>query len=339
MMDTLRNKPRVFLSHSKKDLSFIEKIEADLRRCQIDPWIDSIEIRHGQPWLDAIFESGIPNCDSVLIYLTPHSIKSKVVKKEIDAGILQKLNDSHISFLPYVSDEDTRLLLRFDIQTLQVPVWHNSNYHDIFPQVVAEIWRSFMERSIIQSTQIEKIRRLEAELKLKEIQEKEAKNLFSEQENIDFEYIHNTLNENDIVINQITKNGKTENKQEAIYSVTKLSLLIFTLDNYPFQFHESYLHNVLYKAFKSYFAKSEVLSEKLNIHFQAPEFISELLMFGLIQWEQYIDSSSRHNTPLTRIESKKRLIFSPKIFRFKYWLAVNKLMPQELSFTPKDEIY
>lgn len=69
-MESRLNKPRVFLSHSKSDKSFIELINNDLRKCQIDPWLDSEEIRHGKPWLDTIFEDGIPTCDSVLVYFT-----------------------------------------------------------------------------------------------------------------------------------------------------------------------------------------------------------------------------------------------------------------------------
>ena len=69
-MDSIRNKPKVFLSHSNTDKEFITKIDEDLRKCLIEPWIDTRDIRHGESWLDAIFESGIPTCDCVLIYLT-----------------------------------------------------------------------------------------------------------------------------------------------------------------------------------------------------------------------------------------------------------------------------
>ena len=48
----MRNRPRVFLSHSKADVTFISQLYEDLRHCQIDPWLDSIDIRHGEPWLE-----------------------------------------------------------------------------------------------------------------------------------------------------------------------------------------------------------------------------------------------------------------------------------------------
>lgn len=143
-MDLPRIRPRVFLSHSKSDISFVQQLYDDLRHCQIDPWLDSEEIRHGQPWLDAIFESGIPTCDCVLVYLSTASIESPMVKKEIDASIIQKLRDNRVAFLPYICDSALRRLLRVDIQTIQIPEWNTANYSILLPRVVAEIWHSFM---------------------------------------------------------------------------------------------------------------------------------------------------------------------------------------------------
>ncbi|CAG0968525.1 hypothetical protein METP3_01295 [Methanosarcinales archaeon] len=44
----MNNKPRVFLSHSKIDKEFIEKIEQDLRKCRIEAWYDDWEISPGK---------------------------------------------------------------------------------------------------------------------------------------------------------------------------------------------------------------------------------------------------------------------------------------------------
>jgi hypothetical protein len=114
----MNSRPRVFLSHSKADIDFIAKLYEDLRACQIEPWYDEFDIRHGQPWIDAVFGGGIPSCDCVLVYLTEHSIESQVVKKEIDAGIIQQLNDRKVGILPYVSNSVLRGKLRADI------LWH-----------------------------------------------------------------------------------------------------------------------------------------------------------------------------------------------------------------------
>lgn len=79
-MEKLVNRPKVFLSHSSKDKSFINQLYDDLKRCKIDPWLDTEEIRDGRPWMKVIFEDGIPACDAVIVYLTENSIKSKMVR-------------------------------------------------------------------------------------------------------------------------------------------------------------------------------------------------------------------------------------------------------------------
>jgi len=156
-MADLKNKPRVFLSHSKKDVDFINPLAEDLRSCQIEPWLDSEDIRHGEPWLDAIFESGIPTCDCIIVYLTENSIDSPMVKKEIDTSILQKLKDNHIGFIPYVSFAPLREKLRPDIQALQTLEWNAKNYQTLLPRVVAEIWRYFLDRTVKSSISGKKI--------------------------------------------------------------------------------------------------------------------------------------------------------------------------------------
>lgn len=157
------SKPRVFLSHSKKDIEFIERVKDSLRKCNIEPWLDDEEIRHGKPWLEAIFEDGIPNCDAVLVYFTESSLASRVVKKELDAGVVSKLEDEAIALLPYVNAESLRDRLRSDIKSLHVPEWNETNFGDVLARCAAEIWRSFHERKITQSIAQERVRRLEAE--------------------------------------------------------------------------------------------------------------------------------------------------------------------------------
>ena len=43
MSNPLLRKPRVFLSHSSANKPFIQKMYDDLLRCQVAPWLDSID--------------------------------------------------------------------------------------------------------------------------------------------------------------------------------------------------------------------------------------------------------------------------------------------------------
>ena len=194
-MRELINKPKVFLSHSKKDEKFIKRVSDDFKKCQIESWIDKFEIRHGKPWMEAIFQNGIPTCNSFLVYLTENSIISPMVKKEIDTSLIQQLDDNKISFLPYVSEDKYRDQLRLDIRALQVPVWSDDNYSEVLPCVVAEIWHSYLERTIDIATSEEKIKRLELELQIEKNKDGE---IFTSSENKDFSYIKKTLDYDDL---------------------------------------------------------------------------------------------------------------------------------------------
>lgn len=141
-------KPKVFLSHSKCDIDLIHKIDLHFRQCQIDTWLDEIDIQHGDSWLRSIFDEGITKSDFVMVLISEHSIKSPMVEKEIDAGILSQLNGQSIKFMPYVTNGDLRKSLRIDLQSTQMPVLNSETYSDIFPVVVANIWNNFSSKAI-----------------------------------------------------------------------------------------------------------------------------------------------------------------------------------------------
>jgi hypothetical protein len=329
MMKDLRNKPRVFLSHSKADIDFIKRVDGDLRGCQIEPWLDSQEIRHGQPWLDAIFESGIPTCDCVLVYLTESSIESSMVKKEIDAGIIRNLRDNKIAFLPYVSREELRDRLRADLQALQVPEWNDSNYHSMLPRIVAEIWHSYMDRAIITATS-------QLELALERMKKETKERIFSEGEDLDFKYIQKTMDRWEPVnfsMHRRVQGREDEVIQEGSYTVNLLALLSLFVRDGNISIDDSDVPGVVRNMLLGANPEFKKLPEHLYLEVsKAPRLEDELLMFGLIQRTQFTQSfpqMTRSGDMQYRQETRYRLEFTDKLQRFRYWLAVNGLMPQE----------
>jgi len=337
-MNEARNKPRVFLSHSKRDLIFVQRLYGDLRHCQIDPWLDSEEIRHGQPWLDAIFESGIPTCDCVLVYLTPHSLESALVKKEIDASLITKLRDKHILFLPYVSETSVRGKLRPDIQALQTPEWNDSNYQKLLPYVVAEIWRGFKERTTLAVVNEEKVRRLEAELEISKLKGEKG-GVFSEGEDEDFRYIWNALDcWEPISASQIqSESGKEKTIKQVNVFVHIRSLLPFLAGPNDFEHKSDSVFNLLKDLFEPIQQLKENRAEKISVRFDiCPDLSDRLLIFGLLE---------RRERPQYRSDSavQTRLHFGPprlytciytqKMDRFKYWISFNGIMPSAIEWS------
>jgi hypothetical protein len=187
------NKPRVFLSHASPDRDFVERLSGDLRKCQMEPWLDTEEIRDGRPWLKMIFEDGIPACDSVIVYFTQHSLRSQMVSKEIDAALVEQLANSCISFLPYVSESKLRSSLRSDIRSLHCREWNADNYSNLLPSVVAEIWRGYLEKTVKAATIEEENQRLRLELELRIVRDQYESSVFTNSENSDFEHISKML--------------------------------------------------------------------------------------------------------------------------------------------------
>jgi hypothetical protein len=187
------NKPRAFISYSSHDSLFIEKIENCLRGCQIETWRDRSAIRDGQPWLDSIFEEGLPTCDVIIAYFTSNALKSDMVAREVNAAQLRLLSDKGVSFLPYVDCSETRESLRLDLRTLHCRVWNDENFHEVLPSVVAEIWRSYTERIVAVAVAQERTHRLEAELELQNLRSSLNDSAFSPQEAREFQYIYDKL--------------------------------------------------------------------------------------------------------------------------------------------------
>lgn len=181
--------PKLFLSHSSQDNDYIERLSAELRRCQIEPWLDSDEIRAGKPWLKVIFEEGMPTCDAVFVYFTENALGSPMVAKEVDTSLIQQMSDANINFIPYAESESVRKKLRPDIQSIHCPILSEENHKEVFPRIVAEVWRTFHERSIPKYVAIEKCKRLELELKLKEIEGKQSSHFFTDAEESEYEHI------------------------------------------------------------------------------------------------------------------------------------------------------
>ena len=336
-METRKNKPRAFLSHSKTDIDFIRRIRDDLRKCQIEPWIDEDDIRHGKPWLDSIFEDGIPTCDSVIVYFSFDALQSRMVKKEIDASILSQLADKRIAFLPYVSNASIRKDLRPDIQSLQVQEWNSNNYFEILPRVVAEIWRSFMERSVHAATQEEENRRLRLELELQKAKHEGAKGVFSAAEEADFTYLWNSLDRTNELIVEEKESVGTQDGSRMLITVAKhkfslhLGSLVgqlITLDRTQYPFRLEYILGEKCEIILP--AKQEsVIKNVFNVtKFEDPR--DELLTYGLIQGfhepaPQRSEVRVSYFSPV-----REKYPFTEKMYRFRYWLAFTKKLPEAI---------
>jgi hypothetical protein len=309
------NRPRVFLSHARKDLHFIERIEADFRKCQIDYWRDEEQIRDGQPWLEAIFEHGIPTCDAILAYFTDNSIESKMVAKEVDTPLIRRLQDSNVAFLPYVADDSVRNKLRVDLQTLQARVWNTENYHDVLPRVISEVWRSFLERTVTVTTSTERTKRLELELEVKILQENRSSSIFSNQEEAEFDYIRGVLDSPcQVWVPAYSQADDGKPSVEVGYWICSVSFLDFLTANKDEYYTGLPMHQNFFEV--GGFVKHTIIANNpdgvvIGAIEDRGDFRAWLLRYGLVS-----------QTPAETVFGRKETFFpyTEKMNRFVFWL-------------------
>jgi len=77
-MDMKRN---IFISYSRHDTHFVNKLSNDLRKKGIDVWIDRENIMPGQMWQKQV-EMGLKKASALIFVISKHSIQSQWTIKE-----------------------------------------------------------------------------------------------------------------------------------------------------------------------------------------------------------------------------------------------------------------
>jgi len=78
----------VFISYSRTDNNFVEKLSADLRKQGISVWIDNQKIQAGANWMEEITK-GLNNASALIYVISSDSVKSKWVERELQYIIQQ----------------------------------------------------------------------------------------------------------------------------------------------------------------------------------------------------------------------------------------------------------
>jgi TIR domain-containing protein len=106
----------VFLSYSSLDWEFAHKIVDLLRRHGVPVWHGPSSIRGGQQWLDEIGDA-LERCDWFVILLSPNSMKSKWVRRELVFAFDEDRYDN--SIVPVVIDADIYRKLSWPFRSYQ----------------------------------------------------------------------------------------------------------------------------------------------------------------------------------------------------------------------------
>jgi hypothetical protein len=161
-------KPKIFLSHNKKDKDFIKQLADALRLARIDVWFDDWEIPAGASLRTKIFEEGIPGCDLFFVYLTENSINSSWVKQELDAAFVTELEDKGGFLALFVNNDEIRDQLPLDLRSRRIPTINHDNISESLLELVALAWETFSEKQVKRVKDNTRIGTLELEKKVLE---------------------------------------------------------------------------------------------------------------------------------------------------------------------------
>lgn len=89
----------VFLSHNSVDKPFVRELARDMKRAGIKVWIDEAEIKIGDSIVDKIGK-GIDEADYVVVVLSPNSVDSPWVQRELQVATHQEIVGKRIKVLP-----------------------------------------------------------------------------------------------------------------------------------------------------------------------------------------------------------------------------------------------
>ena len=89
----------IFLSYSSRDKHFTKKLAQELSDYGIKVWFDEWEIKVGDSIVEKI-NSAIRKNDYLGIILSPNSVESPWVKKELSAALMNELEKKYITILP-----------------------------------------------------------------------------------------------------------------------------------------------------------------------------------------------------------------------------------------------
>lgn len=89
----------IFLSHTHADKAFVRKLAADLEAHGVRYWLDGAEIKVGESLIEKI-RQGLDGVDFVAAVLSPNSIASPWVQRELNVAMNQEIMGRQVKVLP-----------------------------------------------------------------------------------------------------------------------------------------------------------------------------------------------------------------------------------------------
>lgn len=89
----------IFISYSRTDSTFVDRLERDLLNYGFHPWVDRSEIPGGKDWMKEI-QRAIDDCQVLLVVLSPDAVASEYVPMEYRHALRKKKQTIPLDYRP-----------------------------------------------------------------------------------------------------------------------------------------------------------------------------------------------------------------------------------------------
>ena len=135
----------VFLSHTAADKPFVRRLAKDLENHGVRYWLDEAEIKVGESLIEKI-RQGLDDVDYVAMILSPNSIASVWVQREVDVAMNQEIQGKKVKVLPVMYQRCD--LPGFLLGKFYADFTDESKYSDSFKRLVSSIGIVFNKRAL-----------------------------------------------------------------------------------------------------------------------------------------------------------------------------------------------
>jgi hypothetical protein len=100
----MQDSPRVFISHSSEDKDFARRLAQDLQTNALNTWLDEMILHTGDSIIGGISD-GLKEADYLVVVLSAASARSQWVQMELNAALMQQMENKGIIILPARIDD------------------------------------------------------------------------------------------------------------------------------------------------------------------------------------------------------------------------------------------
>lgn len=127
---------KVFLSYSRKNKKFVERLARDLSDAGLEVWVDFRQIHAGEFWQEEIYR-GIERADIVVLCLSPDSVVSEWVQREVNTA-----RDQGKAVIPVMVTDAYATLEKTDVMRWILDIHFilfENRYEEAFPELLAAL--------------------------------------------------------------------------------------------------------------------------------------------------------------------------------------------------------